>query len=201
MADLNWQSMHQDAMTTLEGEFPVVIVEARAAKTNDQSKDMVKFKAKIEAGHYVGRPLWGQFTISPESPGAMRMLFSHWAVLGLNAAFFAQNPTATVEFIAQSLVGRRAVAVVGTRTWQGTEREEIQQWKPADSVGGLTGAAEPLQAPLPGALPGTPSPATPLATGGQVNPTARMTSIAEPGAVAIEPAVAENREAPPELPF
>lgn len=136
---IDWASLHKDSTTTLEGEFPVVIVEATATKTNDQSKHMIKYKAKVESGPYAGRPLWGNFTISPESPGAMRILFSHWAVLGLDGAFFAANPQAPPAVIAEALKGRRAVVEVGTRTWQGTEREEIKAWKPA--LGGPGGGA------------------------------------------------------------
>jgi hypothetical protein len=150
--------MHKDATTALEGDFDVVIVEAEAKKTNDGSKDMIKYKAKVEYGPYVGRPLYGNFTISPESPAAMRMLFSHWTALGIDARFFEQNPSATPAQIAQALVGRSACVTVGTRQWQGVDREEIQGWKPktlggtATTMGGVTSSVS-----IPAGTPATPS--------------------------------------------
>jgi hypothetical protein len=145
VADTNWADLHKHATTSLEGEFPLVIVEATATKTNDQSKDMIKWKAKIESGPFVDRPVTGNFTISPESPIALRIFFSQMAVLGLDGAFFTANPNAPVELIAQALVGRRAIAVLGTRQWQGREFEDVKEWKPAlGGPGGSTLSAGPL---------------------------------------------------------
>jgi hypothetical protein len=148
MAEYNWGQMHQDATTVLTGEFPVVFVDAQIKKTNAGDKDMIKFVAKIESGSYVDRELQGNFTISPESHGAMRFFFTDMAKFGLDAAFFATNPT--LQQIADALVGRRAVAVVGSREWNGREMESVESWKPA--LGGPGGSAGVL-----GGLPGLPA--------------------------------------------
>lgn len=204
MSEIDWASLHKDATTTLTGDFPVVIVEATAQKTSNGDKDMIKYKAKVESGQYAGRPLWGNFTISPESPGAMRILFSHWAALGIDGAFFQANPQAPVAVIAQALVGRKAIVTIGTRQWNGADREEIQAWKPpaigqaAGVIGGLPGL--PSGIPNAGGNLGLPIATPPAATGKGVPPM-RMASVPEAGAVATEPAVAENGEAPPQLPF
>jgi hypothetical protein len=148
VAETNWLDMHKFATTTLEGEFPVVIVEATVAKTNDQSKDMIKCKVKIESGPFVDRPVNVNFTISPDSPVAMRILFGHWAVLGLDQKFFAANPNASLGMIAQSLIGRRATAKIGNRPWNGRDIEDIQEWKPAlGGPGGSGVSAGPLGSP------------------------------------------------------
>ena len=218
---LNWKTMHKDATTTLEGDFPVVIVEANATKTNDGSKDMIKWKAKVETGPYAGRPLWGNFTISPESPGAMRILFSHLAVLGLDEKFWNANPEAPVSAIAQAIVGRKAIAEVGVRQWNGADREEVKAWKPA--LGGPGGSA-PLGVlggfggtpssssgipGVPASTPSTPATPPPAATPEVDSPVAfrqgpvpvlRHDTTPEPGAVATEPATAPT-STPPALPF
>ena len=208
MTEIDWASLHKDATTTLEGDFNVVIVEATATRTSGGDKDMIKWKAKIESGPYAGRPLWGNFTISPESPGAMRMLFAHWAALGLDGSFFQGNPNASVAQIAQALQGRKAVATVGVRQWQGTDREEVKGWKPpaiGGSVGGFSalsggpGGTLGLQSSVPSA-PVTP-PATAASGPAAGVPAMRMNTVPEAGAVATEPTVAETKEAPPELPF
>jgi hypothetical protein len=151
VSEVNWLDMHKHATTNLEGEFPVVIVEATVAKTNDQSKDMIKCKVKIESGPFVDRPMNVNFTISPESPVAMRIMFAAWAVLGLDQKFFTANPNAPLAMIAQSLIGRRAIAVVGTRQWQGRDFEDIKEWKPA--LGG-PGSTMPLGSSVGGPLAG-----------------------------------------------
>lgn len=175
MADSNWADLHRYATTSLDGEHPLVIVEAAAAKTNDQSKDMIKWKAKIESGPFVDRPITGNFTISPDSPVALRIFFSQLAVLGLDGKFFAANPNAPVEMIAQALVGRRAVGVLGTRQWNGRDFDEVREWKPA--LGGPGGSAISA-GPLGG---GVATPATPL---GGPSPSSSPASPASPVAAA-----------------
>lgn len=195
MAERSWGDLHKDAMTTITGDFPVIIVEASAVKSQND-KDMIKYKAKIETGPYAGRALSGNFVVSPESSGAMRMFFLHMAVLGLDEGFWAANPTAPMEHVAKMIEGRRAIATVGTRQWQGQDREEIQAWKKPTGPGG--------SAPV-GVLGGfggglTATPATQL--GGLVSPSTPATAASTP---AETPAPTTEQStpmtAPPELPF
>jgi hypothetical protein len=185
VADQNWASIHKDATTNLEGDFPVIIVSTEAKKTKDGTKDKIDFKAKIESGTYVGRLLYGQFTISLDSPTAMRILFSHWAALGLDGDFFKVNPSATVHQLAQALVGRRGTAVVAIREWQGQKREGIEGWK--ISVGGSGPKLGALGAGLGSGPVGNGSAAGPggptsSPAGGPGSPTANVV----PAAVAAE---------------
>lgn len=194
---INWLDMHKHATTDLDGEHPLVIVETTVGRTNDQSKDMIKFKAKIESGPFVDRPINGNFTISPESPIAMRILFSTWAVLGLDAKFFAANPNAPLQQIADMLVGRRAVGVLGVREWQGRKFDEIKEWKPVLTGPGST---PPLSSGVGGPLSGglasaSSSPLTSSAPASSV-PSA-VPSTPAPAAVAA----AQPETAPPALPF
>lgn len=195
---INWLDMHKHATTALEGEFPVVIVEASVAKTLDQSKDMIKCRVKIESGPFVDRPINVNFTISPDSPVAMRILFSHWAILGLDAKYFAANPNATLEQIAQSLVGRRATAVVAERDWNGRKFEDIKEWKPP--LGG-PGASMPLGSsvggPLSGGL-GVPS-ASSLTSPAPASPTSSPLTSTPAAAAPVD--AAQPSIAPPELAF
>lgn len=210
--ELDWAALHKDATTTLTGDFAVVITEATAQKTSNGDKDMIKWKAKIETGPYAGRPLWGNFTISPESPGAMRILFAHLAALGVDGAFFQTYPKATVAQIAQALQGRKAIATVGVRPWNGQDREEVQGWKKPE-IGGAGGVSLGVLGGFgggPSGIPGVPAvaastPSTSPATAASIPaagvPAMRMDTVPEEGKVATEPAVAELTEAPPELPF
>lgn len=153
----NWAEMQQEATIVLEGEFPITVIKSEAVKTAN-GKDMIKAQFKIDAGTYAGRKLFSNFVISPESPGAMRMFFSQLAVFGLDAAFFASIAGQPPSAIASALDGRRAVAIVGKGVYQGTEREQINGYKPAlgghgggtfvAGLGGSVGGAGAISSPL-----------------------------------------------------
>jgi hypothetical protein len=134
----NWGEMAKEATIVLEGDFPVTVVKAEAVKSNN-GKDMIKVQFKIDSGTYAGRKLVSNFVISPESSGAMRMFFSQLAVFGLDAAFFASIQGQPPAAIATALDGRKAIAIVGKGVYQGTEREQINGYKPA--LGGHGGGS------------------------------------------------------------
>lgn len=203
MSEIDWASLHKDATTTLTGDFSVVITEATAQKTSNGDKDMIKWKAKIETGPYAGRPLWGNFTISPESPGAMRILFAHLAALGVDGAFFQKYPKATIAQIASALTGRQAIATVGVRQWNGQDREEVQGWKKPE-IGGAGGVSLGVLGGFGGGPSSIPSvPAVAASTPSTPPATAASTPAAGVPAMRMntEPAVAELTEEPPGLPF
>lgn len=156
----NWSEMQQEATIVLEGEFPVTVVKAEAAKSAN-GKDMIKAKFKIDSGTYAGRALFTNFVISPESPGAMRMFFTQLAVFGLDAAFFSSIAGQPPSAIATALDGRKAIAVVGKNVYQGQEREQINAYKPAlGGPGGGTfvpGLGSSIGGPLNGSPLGQPS--------------------------------------------
>lgn len=157
MAGKSWKDMHTDATTVIQGEFPLVIDSADATKTQN-GKDMIKCKVKVESGVYANRLIYHNFTISEDSPAAMRMFFSQMAILGINDKWWSANANAPVSEVAKTIEGRRFIGVVGVKTWMGADREEIQQFKPA--IGGSTGAAQAARSAMSrGTL------ATPTATG------------------------------------
>lgn len=138
MAGKNWKDLHTDATTVIQGDFPLVIDSAEATKSQG-GKDMIKCKVKVESGVYANRMIYHNFTISEESPAAMRMFFSQMAILGINAKWWNANPDVPVSEVAKAIEGRRFTGKVGIKTWQGADREEIQEFKPA--VGGATAKA------------------------------------------------------------
>jgi hypothetical protein len=171
---INWSDLHKDATTVLTGDFPVVVTSATAGASST-GKPMIKATLKIESGTFAGRTLLNNFNVTADNPSAMRIFFGQMSVLGLNTAFWNSNPT--LEQVAAALVGRRAVVTVGSRQWQGTDREQIENWKPAvggpggggqGALGGFsTGpAATPQTAarePVVAVQPSTPAPADPFA--------------------------------------
>jgi hypothetical protein len=183
MAGKNWKDMHKDATTIIEGEFSLVIDTAEATKSQG-GKDMIKCKVKVESGPYANRLIYHNFTISKESPAAMRMFFSQMAILGLDAKWWGANADAPVSHVAATIAGRRFIGKVGSKVWQGAAREEIQEFKPA--TGGATrsvGAAAAAQGLSRGSV--------------QSNPT---TVDEVPPAVATELASAQPSTPPPAEP-
>jgi hypothetical protein len=130
VTEINWADLHRDATTILEGDFPVVVSESVATKSSND-KPMIKVKLRVESGPKAGQTLFSQFVLSAENPNAMRIFFGQMSIFGLDSAFFARNASASLEVIAQALVGRRAIAVVEAREWNGTQRENIKEYKKA----------------------------------------------------------------------
>jgi hypothetical protein len=93
------------------GEHEVEITKAEHKKTTN-GKDMYSVIFKVVLGQpSAGATQPNNFVISPESPVALGFFFKHMAALGLDANYFATNPTK--QQVAAALVGRRARITVG----------------------------------------------------------------------------------------
>lgn len=169
MAGINFRQLRQDAMTVLEGEFPAVLSECTAV-TNSKGNPMFKCKFKIANGPYANRPVWNNINITPDSQFAMKIFFRHMAALGISDAFLDADPT--TEQIAAKLTGANCIIKLKKGSYQGNEREEVEDILPAfpssvlPGAGGmLTGAVAlpvalaPAKVVEPDSLPGDPLPA------------------------------------------
>lgn len=176
MSEIDWLALHKGATTLLIGKFPIVIT-AATATISSSGKPMIKCTLTVESGPFAKRTIPHNFNITADSDRAMRIFFGQMAVLGLNTAFWQTAPS--MDQLALTLVGRRAIVDVASRTWQGTDREQVNNWEPAvggpggQSVLGLSGfnaapiatngpAAEAPRQPSV-AQPSTPPPADPFA--------------------------------------
>lgn len=106
------------------GTYDVRVI-AGEAKTTSAGKDMIVVKFEIVGGPHGGRKLSNNFVISPENANALGFFFRHMKALGLDSAYFAQNPTP--QKLAADLVGRTCRIEVGTRVWNGEEREDVKK--------------------------------------------------------------------------
>jgi hypothetical protein len=189
---INWQDLQKAAgdaaFTPLPNDvYDVFVDEAEATKTSTD-KDMIKVKFKVTNGPHEGRGIFNQFVISPDSANALAFFFRHMAALGLDEAFFAANPP--LQQVAAALVGRACRVKVGTREYQGTDRNEVQAVLPPTP--GTATTAPPAPTPMPTTPP---SPGTPAAPPVGVGPTPMP--VAPPvAAPPVSPAPAA-----PELPF
>lgn len=195
MSDLDWAALQKEAATgglLPDGEYNLAVVDATATKAST-GKPMIKCKFRVIDGAYEGRPTWSQFTLSTENPVALRIFFQHMAAFGLESPFFAALPSGEegLRIVADNLRNRAVHVRVGTRPFQGQDRNDITPLgpppagtplppglvtgPPAVSPVGMTpnggppvpsGPSTPAGPPVPATtappVPGTPPPAQPF---------------------------------------
>lgn len=127
------------------GTYDVTVAEATSKQTS-AGKDMIVVKFQIVGGPHGGRKVPNNFVISPENANALGFFFRHMRAMGLDSTYFAQNPSP--QKVAADLVGRNCRIEVGTRTWNGEEREDVKKIMPP--AVGPTPAA-PVQDAVPAA--------------------------------------------------
>lgn len=97
-------------------------------------KDMLKLSVKVLVGPHQGASLITQQTLSPENPAAIAMFLKFLDSFGLDEEFLAALPPRedggpNLKAVAAALVGRAAMATVGTQEWQGEDRNNIEKFK------------------------------------------------------------------------
>lgn len=132
------------------GTYDVVVTQG-TAKTTSAGKDMIVVQFQIQGGPHGGRKVPNNFVISPENANALGFFFRHMRAMGLDSTYFSQNPSP--QKVAADLVGKTCRIEVGTRTWNGEEREDVKKIMP--SVPGQT--PDPVPAPVPAAAPAVPA--------------------------------------------
>lgn len=167
MSTMNWGDLLKEAGDSgsydplPNGDYDLVVIEATATQSQS-GKTMFKIKSQVQGGPHDKRLVWDNLVISPGNQNALGIFFAKMASLGLNKEYFNQNPSnAQVE---QALIGRQYRATIGTRTWQGEQRNEVKKYFPSQqTAGAMQAAAAPAPAPAPAAAP-APAPAPAPAT-------------------------------------
>lgn len=137
-----------------KNDYDLEVATAEAKKTAN-GKDQIVVRLKVLGGPYDGKSVFNNFVLSPDNANALSFFFRHLAAFGLHRAYFDANPS--LAKVAQDLVGRRARGAVSTREFNGTERNQVDNFRP---IGGPHALAQPATAPR-DAVP--PTPATPPA--------------------------------------
>lgn len=140
------------------GQYDVEVVKSEP-KTSSTGKSMFKVQFKILSGPHAGRLVYNQFVVSPESPNALSFFFQHMKVLGLDATFFAQNPSDAQ--IAAGLLNARCRITVGQRDWQGQAQNTVKKVLPLPSTGGVPPAPPMPPTPPAPTVPPAPAPGLP----------------------------------------
>lgn len=186
-----------------DGDYDFIVGESKAQQAST-GKQMYVITARVETGPYANKPVFHNFVLSPDNPNALGFFFRNMGVFGLSREFFASNPS---DFqVAEALKGRRFRAQIGTRKWQGQDRNEIKAFFPpaGQGVGAPTAppqapgfsAAPPAVAPAPPApapAPAAPppvqqsfAPAPPAAPVGQAPTNGNVSHITPPTQTASE---------------
>lgn len=177
MSSLNWSDLVKEAGEVgnyeplPDGDYDLKVVEA-TAKVSGSGKTMFSVKTEVQSGPHAKRLVWDNLVVSPDSSAALGIFFKKMAALGLNRAYFDQNPSnAQIE---SALIGRTFRAQIGSRVWQGNKKNEIKMYyavpagtpETAAPVAAAVYAAAPAPAPAPApavAPAPAPAPAAPIA--------------------------------------
>ncbi len=193
MSEIDWGSLQKEAATAgvmPDGDYNVMVYEATATKSSN-GKPMIKVKARVIDGPKKDKPVYTQFVVSAENGIALRIFFQHMAAFGLDSNFFGQNPP--MDVVAKNLMNRGATFTLGTREWQGADRNEVNGVKALPSGGPIVPGLV-VTPPVVGGPAGSPmatlTAATPSPTSTPATPT-----------VGASPQVGVTPGAPPATPF
>ena len=158
MADTSWKSVHKAATVVLEGDYPVVVHEAKVGQSQG-GKTMLKCSLRVESGPYAGRAITHNFTFSPESPVASSLFFRDLAILGADEKFFNTDPS--TQDICDKITGARAIATLEPREWNGMKSEQVKKWTKNTGAAYVATGGSSLPAatslPAPSSLPAAPA--------------------------------------------
>ncbi len=128
------------------GEYDACVNSASGGKTST-AKNRIRASFKVESGPHAGQVVVNDFVVTEDNAGAMAIFFRNMAVLGLDASYFATNPHAPIEKVAEDLAAKRARCRLrlSTRTWQGQERNNVDGVLPP--VPGTATSAAPSPVP------------------------------------------------------
>lgn len=133
-----------------KGDYNIEVASAEAV-TASTGRPMIKCKMKVIDGPYQNRPVMTQFVLVIDNPNALSMFFRNMKAFGLDEAFFAQmGQMGSLEPVAGALSGRRAQVTLGTRLWNGEDRNEVTNIKK------YTGAPGTATGPSAPGMPGMP---------------------------------------------
>jgi len=202
MPAMNWKTLMDQAEEGAkefalldEGMYTFVIKDP--AKVGQTSKENPKFSINpsVESGERANARVWHDFSVSDSAYAMKTYFFGELAALGLDANFFATNPTE--QQIAQALQGRRFVASVFHETGNdGKTRAKIVSGSIQPAVGSAPSAGVPgglPAAPVAASNPQTaPSPQAAPVVASQAAPAAPENPWGPPAAAPAAPAAFNN---------
>lgn len=117
-----------------KGEYSCFLFDVYHKETRN-GDDMYVLVLKVAEGEYKGRQL---FYNLPVMPSTMWKIKETLEILGYEV------PKSVVEVDFDDLLGRKCIAVVGHREWQGETREDVKNLKPYDGGSSPDDEEEPF---------------------------------------------------------
>ena len=156
MSSVNWSDLVKEAGETAsyeplpDGDYELKVIESKAT-VSQSGKTMFKITTEVQSGPHAKRRVWDNLVISPGNTNALGMFFMKMGVLGLPRDYFNTNPTnAQIE---QALLHRTFRGSLATRTYNGTQSNEIKNYNAIASVVSDAFSAPVAPAPAPAAAP------------------------------------------------
>jgi hypothetical protein len=193
MTTQTWSQMYDEAgeadQILPDAEYDFTIMKSEYKKTSN-GKDMFVIRAAVVGGPYDRKVVFHNFVVSNDNPTAMQIFFRQMNALGLSKSFWKTNPSN--DSIATALANRRFRGVVGSKSYQGTDKNEIKSFR----VAGTAGVAS--APPAPPAMNGAPQPPTPAPV--SYLPSAPQPTAPQPVAAPQEAAPSAPQQAAPPPP-
>lgn len=117
-----------------KGPYNVVVQEADKQVSQNTGADMIKVRVQVTDGPYANRVLYNYIVFTKGNPQAMRLTLERLAAFGVTRELIATQKPSIPE-IAELLVGRRAIAIVGIQDkgeYKGSN--EIKSFRPLEGV-------------------------------------------------------------------
>lgn len=193
MSTFSWKNIKKqadDASKPVPKDWYDLQVSKADVKQASTGALMISARLKIVSGPYANRVLFTNFVLSLDNPTALAIFFRNLAAFGMDDAFFetlsgaeGDDPSVGLQAIANNLVDRMARGEVSTRTYQGTERNEITQFARIQGAGAPTfgggGGFSQLTSGAPG-IPSLPTTTTPPVAPTVPDSTSAPTPVAPP---------------------
>lgn len=170
---VNWGALKktaEDATRPLPDDWYDVTVVKSEFKLASTGSPMITATLEVDSGPHKTRRLFTNFVLTPENGFALGIFFNNMKAFGFDDNFFAQLTQSGLDLeagmvqIAAQLQNRSARVQVGTRQWQGQDRNECKTFSARQggpsAPGVVTGPAS-FAGPTGPSSPSPAAPATP----------------------------------------
>lgn len=162
MPTVNWNNLRKaadDASRPLPADWYDLIVVKAEATIASTGSPMIKLQLDVADGPHRGRRVFDNLVLSVDSPFAMGIFFRHLDAFGVNPE--TEAPDGSLEPIANALIGRRIRGKIGIRMYNGSERNDVEEYAPSTGTG-------------------VPAPSGPVASAGPTGPAPTATPAPSP---------------------
>lgn len=205
MTEIDWNQLRTSADdATRPAPAGLHVVEIRKAEpttAKTSGNPMYKVQGIITEGAAQGKTVFHNFNVTLDNAFAMARFFAYMEALGLDQRFFASRPSH--QDVCAALIGRRAIWELSISTYQGKERNQVDDMKSL-SGSGMIGVPTPNSPgiPTPGVpTPGIPTPGGAVRTGSSPSVPSAPSVPSTPPSTPMTPSTPTVPAAPPRTPF